>query len=148
MNGSSTMPLNTPPVDKDLAEQAHPGHGVPSQDPASAAQFPLKPEEAEREAKSVLVGGGVVAGASTGATLGVVVAGPVGVMVGGALGAVVGALGAAAAGSMVNPEDPSRTDTASADTVRSRTEDNADGGRPTAQEDKVIAASAVKSGQP
>ena len=61
MNSSSTTPLKTVPLDEDLAEQARPGHGIPSQEPESAAQFPLKPEEAEREAKSVLIGGGVVA---------------------------------------------------------------------------------------
>ena len=98
MNPSPTTPSSAVPVDEDLVEQAHPGHGIPSQDPASAAQFALAPAEAEREAKSVLVGGGMVAGAATGAGLGVVVAGPVGVVVGGAVGAVVGALGAKAAG--------------------------------------------------
>lgn len=142
MNRPPTTPLNTITVDEDLIEQAHPGHGVPSQDPASAAQFPLGPEEAKRETKSVLMGGGMVAGAATGAALGVAVAGPVGVVVGGTVGAVVGALGAAAAGSMVNPEDTSSADTAPAEAVRPHTEDNAGGGRATAQVDKVIAASA------
>ena len=94
----NTTPLTDTPVDADLAEQANPGHGVPSQDPASAAQVPLEPEEAQREAKSVLVGGGVIAGAAAGAAIGAVVAGPVGVVVGGTLGTVVGALGAGAAG--------------------------------------------------
>ncbi len=96
MNQSSTTPPNVAPADEDLVEQAHPGHGVPSQDPASTAQFPLEPEEAEREANSVLMGGGMVAGAATGAAVGVAVAGPVGVVVGGTVGAVVGALGASA----------------------------------------------------
>ena len=123
-----TAPSNTAPVDEDLAEQAHPGHGVPSQDPAAAAQFPLDPEEAEREAKSVFVGGGAVAGAAAGAAIGVVVAGPLGVVVGGTLGTVVGALGAAAAGSMVNPEDSGSSDTTPADTVHPHTEDSAAGG--------------------
>ena len=36
--------------------QAQPGHGIPSQDPDVAAQTELLPREAEREAKSVLVG--------------------------------------------------------------------------------------------
>ena len=142
MNHPPTAPLNTVTVDDDLIEQAHPGHGVPSQDPASAAQFPLEPEEAEREANSALTGGGLVAGAATGAAIGVMVAGPVGVVVGGSLGAVVGALGAAAAGTMVNPDDATSTDTAPAQTVRMHTEDSAGGGRPTAQLDKVIKASA------
>jgi len=110
VNPPATPPLNTAPVNEDLLEQAHRGRGVPSQDPASAAQFPLKPEEAEREAKSVLMGGGMVAGAATGAALGVVVAGPVGVVVGGTVGAVVGALGAASAGSMASPEGSSSAD--------------------------------------
>lgn len=123
MNQSTTNPLDTAPVDEDLIEQAHPGHGIPSQDPATAAQFPLEPEDAEREAKSVLTGGGLVAGAATGAAIGVMVAGPLGVVVGGSLGAVVGALGAAAAGNMVNPEDASSADSEPAETVRVHTED-------------------------
>ena len=118
MNPPSSVPSNSAPVDEDLVEQAHAGHGIPSQDPASAAQFALRPEEAEREAKSVLVGGGVMAGAATGAAVGVVVGGPVGVVVGGTLGAVVGALGAAAAGTMVNPKIASSADTAPADAAR------------------------------
>ena len=130
MNPSATPPSNTAPVDEDLAEQARPGHGIPSQDPNPAAQIPLEPEEAEREAKSVLMGGGVIAGAATGAAIGVVVAGPVGVVVGGTLGAVAGALGGVAAGNMVNPGDSSSADTASAETVRLHIEDSGGGGRP------------------
>ena len=76
MNPPTTPPGNATPVDEDLAEQARPGHGIPSQDPNPAAQFALEPEEAEREAKSVLVGGGVVAGAVAGAAIGVLLAGP------------------------------------------------------------------------
>ncbi len=57
MNRSTTTPSNTVPADEDLALQAHPGHGVPSQDPAFTAQFPLQPEEVEREANSALMGG-------------------------------------------------------------------------------------------
>ena len=98
-------PTDAPPVDEDLAEQARPGHGVPSQDPNPAAQTLLNPQEAQREAKSVLVGGGVVAGAATGAAIGVVVAGPVGVVVGATLGAVAGALGGEAAGATAKPKD-------------------------------------------
>ena len=75
MNSSVTLPSHTPPRDPDLAEQARPGHGVPSQDPDPAAQIPLEPEEAEREAKSVLTGGGVVGGAAIGASIGAVVGG-------------------------------------------------------------------------
>ena len=115
MNPSATAPSNTAPADEDLAEQARPDHGVPSQDPSPAAQLPLEPEEAQREAQSVLAGGGVVAGAATGAAVGSVVAGPVGAVVGGTLGAVAGALGGAAAGTVVNPKDSSRADTAPAE---------------------------------
>ena len=86
-------------VDEDLAQQAKPGYGVPSQDPRPAAQTPLDPAEAEREAHSVLMGGGMMIGAATGATVGVAVAGPVGVFVGGTVGGIAGALGGAAAGS-------------------------------------------------
>lgn len=96
-------------LDKDLAEQARPGHGIPSQDPDPAAQRPLTAAEAERESQSALVGGGVVAGAATGAAVGAAVGGPVGVVVGGTLGVVVGALGGAAAGSVARPQEPSRT---------------------------------------
>ena len=130
MNPPATPPSNTAPADEDLAEQARPGHGIPSQDPTPAAQVALLPEEAKREGKSVLMGGGVLAGAATGATIGVVVAGPAGVLVGGALGAVAGALGGAAAGSMVNPEVSSRADPASAETVRLHIKDSGGGGRP------------------
>ncbi len=107
MNQSPKTPLNTVMADEDLIEQAHPGHGIPSQDPEAAAQFPLEPKDAEREASSVFVAGGMVAGATAGAALGVAVAGPVGVVVGGTIGAVAGALGAEAAGSVVNSEDSS-----------------------------------------
>ena len=109
MNTSSspaTSPAsNIPVADDDLADQARPGHGVPSQDPGAGAQVALNPEEAEREGKSVLAGGGVLVGAVTGAAIGVVVAGPVGVLVGTTLGAVAGALGGAAAGSIVKPDN-------------------------------------------
>jgi hypothetical protein len=94
--------------DEDLAEQARPGHGVPSQDPDADAQYRLSPEDAEREARSVYIGGGVLAGAAAGAAAGAVVAGPVGVVVGGTVGSVAGALGGAAAGA-VAPADPSET---------------------------------------
>ena len=43
----STAPLKTETADQDVADQARPGQGVPSQDPDSAAQFALEPEEAE-----------------------------------------------------------------------------------------------------
>ena len=111
MNQSPKTPLDTVPVDEDLAEQAHPGQGIPSQDPVSKAQFPMEPGEAEREANSVLTGGGMVAGAATGAGIGVAIGGPVGVVVGGTVGAVVGALGGAAAGTLANSDDAASADT-------------------------------------
>ena len=97
MNSSTTQPTDAKPVDPDLAEQAVPGHGVPSQDPSPAAQVGLSPEEAERESKSVLMGGGLVAGLATGAAVGAAVAGPVGILVGSTLGAVAGVVGSSAA---------------------------------------------------
>jgi len=102
----ANRPLDVEPVDKDLAEQALPGHGIPSQDPEPAAQIPISAAESARESNSVLMGGGVVAGAATGAAVGAAVAGPAGVLVGSAVGVVAGALGGAAAGSLVTPEDP------------------------------------------
>lgn len=115
MNPPDSPPSRTAPADEDLAEQARPGHGIPSQDPNPAAQVPLNPEEAEREGKSVLTGGGVMVGAVAGAAVGTVVAGPVGAVVGGAVGAVAGALGGAAAGPMVNPKGSSADDAATAE---------------------------------
>lgn len=115
MNSSTTQPTGVKPVDPDLVEQAVPGHGVPSQDPNPAAQVALNPEEAERESKSALIGGGVVAGLAAGAAAGAVVAGPVGVLVGGTLGAVAGAVGGAGAGELVNPENTTRADDAQKD---------------------------------
>ena len=38
---TTTTPPTTAPADEDLAEQALPGHGIPSQDPSLAAQVPL-----------------------------------------------------------------------------------------------------------
>lgn len=108
------QPQQQPPqeaIDADMAEQAKPGHGIPSQDPDPAAQHLLTPEEAERESKSALMGGGMMTGAAAGAALGVAVGGPLGVFVGGTAGAIAGALGGAAVGQAVDPEpaqDPAR----------------------------------------
>ena len=103
---SLITPLSaTAPVDEDLAEQAIPGHGIPSQDPDSSAQIALEPADSERETRSVLVGGGVVAGLATGAAIGVAIAGPVGVVVGATLGAVVGAVGGQAAGAAASSDN-------------------------------------------
>lgn len=107
MNSSIPQPPAVKPVDPDLAEQAVPGHGVPSQDPNLAAQVGLNLEEAERESKSVLIGGGLVMGLATGAALGAVVAGPVGILAGGTIGAVAGVVGGGVAGESVNPESAS-----------------------------------------
>lgn len=106
MSPLSTPQASIPPVDTDLAEQALPGHGIPSQDPDPAAQVLLNPKDAEREARSALVGGGAVAGLAAGAAIGVVVGGPVGVVVGATVGAVAGALGGEAAGAAAVPAKP------------------------------------------
>jgi pimeloyl-ACP methyl ester carboxylesterase len=130
VNPLTSPPPNTVPADEDLAEQANPGHGIPSQDPSAAAQTPMEPREVEREANSVLIGGGVMAGAATGAAIGVAVAGPVGVLVGASLGAVAGALGGAAAGVAANSEGSNNVDTAPPDTVRLHIDDSGGAGRP------------------
>jgi non-heme chloroperoxidase len=104
MNPFATSPWNPAPADEDLVEQARPGHGIPSQDPSPAAQFSLAPEEAQREANSVLVGGVAIVGAAMGAAIGFAMAGPVGVVPGVALGGVAGALGGEAAGTRVKLE--------------------------------------------
>jgi phage-related tail protein len=111
MNTSDRKAPDTASKDEDLAEQAHAGHGVPSQDPDPAAQFAMEPGEARREADSALAGGGAVAGLATGAVIGVAVAGPVGVVVGAALGGVAGALGGAAVGAAANPQHAVSTNT-------------------------------------
>ncbi|MFZ3161351.1 MAG: alpha/beta hydrolase [Rhodoferax sp.] len=132
MNPLTTSSSNIKPVDEDLAEQANPGHGIPSQDPNPAAQTALEPQDAEREANSVLavlVGGGALAGTATGAAIGVAVAGPVGALVGASLGAVAGALGGSAAGTVANSEDSSSADTALAGAVRLHIEDSGGSGR-------------------
>ena len=111
MNSETTLPADVKPVDPDLAKQAVAGHGVPSQDPESGAQVGLSPEEADRESKSALIGGGVVAGVITGSAVGAVVAGPVGILVGGTVGAIAGVVGSNAAGELVNPKSmPSADD--------------------------------------
>lgn len=130
MNDSTLLPRHAVPVDPDLAEQAQPGHGIPSQDPNAGAQVALPPDEAEREPRSVMMGGGMVAGMATGAAIGVAVAGPVGVLVGATLGAAAGALGGAAAGATADPNPSSTADPVHADTVRLHIEDSGGNGRP------------------
>lgn len=95
----------TASTDNDMLVQAQPGHGIPSQDPDPAAQSLLQPQDAAREAQSVLVGGGLVAGAAAGAAIGVLVSGPVGIVVGSTVGAIAGALGGAATGASASPAD-------------------------------------------
>ncbi len=104
MNTPTPQPKDAKPVDPDIVEQAVAGHGVPSQDPDLAAQVSPSPAEAERESKSALIGGGLVAGIAAGAAVGAAVAGPVGILVGGTVGAVAGAVGSNAAGELVNLE--------------------------------------------
>ncbi len=130
MNPLTIPSSSATPVDEDLAEQANPGHGIPSQDPDPAAQSRLEPGDAQREANSALIGGGVMAGAATGAAIGVAVAGPVGVLVGASLGAVAGALGGAAAGATASADDSPNFETTSADAVRLHIEDSGGSGRP------------------
>ena len=103
MNSSPTF-ADAKPADPDLVEQAIPGHGVPSQDPDAAAQVGLNPEEAERESKSALIGGGLVAGLATGAAVGAIVAGPVGILAGGTVGAIAGVVGSNAVTELVKPK--------------------------------------------
>lgn len=128
-------------LDQDLAEQAVPGHGIPSQDPDPAAQFRLEPLDAARERQSSLVGGGVVAGMATGAAIGIAVAGPVGVLVGASLGGVAGALGGAAAGASaagveagadagVGPEGSAGANAVNAGSTRLHIDDSGGSGRP------------------
>jgi hypothetical protein len=70
MNPSATAPSKAALADEDIAEQARPGHGIPSQDPDPAAQFSQQPADEQREVQSVLAGGGAVAGLATGAAIG------------------------------------------------------------------------------
>lgn len=142
MNPSIPRGPDVARADEDLLEQAHLGHGVPSQDPESAAQFLLNPEESEREADSALMGGGMVAGVAAGAAVGGVVAGPVGVVVGGTVGAVVGALGAGAATTVINPDKLSSDGTAPADAARSLDQNSVGDAQPAAPVNKTIASSA------
>ena len=130
MNSLSTPVTPTVPVDEDLVDQAVPGHGIPSQDTDPAAQVLLTPEESERETRSVLMGGGLVAGATTGAVIGVMVAGPVGVVVGATIGAVAGALGSSAAGAAAMSDAAGGTHTSATEGVRLHIEDSGGGGRP------------------
>ncbi len=129
MNTSTTLPCVTRAVDQDMAKQSRPGHGIPSQDPDPAAQTLLKPREAEREAQSVLMGAGAVAGMAAGAAVGLGVGGPTGVLVGATLGAAAGALGGFTAGSLGGPSMSSTANTVDTNTVRLHIDDGGGSGR-------------------
>lgn len=118
------------PVDQDLVDQARPGYGVPSQDPRPAAQTLLGPSEAMREANSVLVGGGAMAGTAAGAAIGVAVGGPVGVVVGAAIGGVAGALGTAVASIAASHHGKADSASTPADAVKLHIDDTGGNGRP------------------
>ncbi len=130
MHPLAIAPSSTATADEDLVRQARPGHGVPSQDSSPAAQFPLEPQDAEREADSALMGGGLVAGAAAGAAVGVMVAGPLGVLVGATLGAAVGAVGGAAAGASANTPQSGGVNEAAVGDVRLHIDDSGGSGRP------------------
>lgn len=68
------------------------------------------PADSDLQAQSVLVGGGLIAGAAVGAAIGVMVSRPVGVVVGAGIGAVAGAAGAVntAASDQRTLQDPGR----------------------------------------
>jgi len=104
MHPSTTQTAGKKPLDPDLAEQAVPGHGIPSQDPDPAAQVLLTPEESERESQSVLMGGSVMAGSAAGVAIGAAVAGPLGMVVGGVIGSVAAGIGAGVAGDSAVPD--------------------------------------------
>lgn len=92
------------PVDPDLRAQARTGCGVPSQNPAPAAQAGLEDAEMACELRSALTGGGMIAGAVLGCALGALMAGAMGVVLGGVAGSVLGALSAMAAGVRVQQD--------------------------------------------
>ena len=77
----------------------------PSQDPNPLHQEGMTPGEASKEAGSVAMGGGMVAGAAGGAVVGTAIGGPVGTFVGATVGAVLGALGGYAAVEATDPEN-------------------------------------------
>ena len=109
MTQSNPPPIPPNPVDPDTEKQAVLGHGVPSQDPDSSAQVGLSHEEAERESKSVLIGGGLVAGLATGAAVGAAALGPVGILVGGTIGGIAGAVSTNAVGKLIKPKETAST---------------------------------------
>ena len=48
MNPVATVPSGIAPVDENLAEQARPDLGIPSQDPNPAAQISQEPQDEQR----------------------------------------------------------------------------------------------------
>lgn len=130
MNEPRLQPPRTRPADQDLADQARPGHGIPSQDVDDRAQFALSPGEASREARSAITAGGLVGGAAIGAGIGIAVGGPAGVLVGGTLGALAGALGGSAAGEKPTAKAADTDLAVASNAVRLHIEDTGGRGRP------------------
>lgn len=130
MNTPTNTGPDTPVVDPDIAAQARPGFGVPSQDPRPEPQIPLSASEVMREANSTLVGGGAMAGTAAGAAIGVALGGPVGVVIGAAIGAVAGAVGTAAASMAASEHSANDATNTPADGVRLHIEDSGGSGRP------------------
>ncbi len=91
------MPVQEPLKETPIAQ--------PSQDPNPLHQEGMTPGEASKEAGSVAMGGGMVAGAAGGAVVGTAIGGPVGTFVGATVGAVLGALGGYAAVEATDPEN-------------------------------------------
>lgn len=120
MSTPANLTSSIDPIDDDLADQAHLGHGGLHQDTDPATQFAIQSKEVKGEANSVLVGGSLVAGAATGAAIGAVVAGPVGVAMGATLGAVVGALGRTIVDDAERLEVESRADSAPGHSIELR----------------------------
>ena len=90
------MPVQEPLKETPIAQ--------PSQDPNPLHQESMSAAESQKEAGSVAMGGGMVAGAAGGAVVGTAIGGPVGTFVGATVGAVLGALGGYAAVEATDPE--------------------------------------------
>lgn len=81
-----------------VPDLAKPGHGVPSQDPDPAAQYPIAWDHAAQERKSVFAGAGGIAGAAMGVLASIALAGPAAIVFGCMFGAFAGALAGGIAG--------------------------------------------------
>lgn len=99
-----TAHKTTSPLDDSTVDASSAPLGQPSQDPRPEAQEPMDRDTAQREENSVLMGGGMAAGAAAGVAIGTAVAGPVGTLVGGTVGAILGALGGYAAVDAADPD--------------------------------------------